>query len=172
MIDNTRGDVMIRSFSLHSTRALFVLIALGLAAVAPVFAEGGYEKQKVVYHVNYYGPKQQAGALRNVQNHINAVGAENLDLSVVLHGNGLAMLLYPDALSDTKMKEANADDQMQARIAGLKQQGVEFKICANTLKGRNVEMDDLYDVSESDIVPSGVAELSKLQGQGYTYIKP
>jgi intracellular sulfur oxidation DsrE/DsrF family protein len=163
---------MIRSFRLSSTRALLLLIALGLAAVAPVSAEDGYEKQKVVYHVNYYGPKQQAGALRNVQNHINAVGAENLDLAVVLHGNGLAMLLYPDSLADTKMKEGNADDQMQARIAGLKQQGVEFKICANTLKGRNVEIDDLYDVSESDIVPSGVAELSKLQGQGYTYIKP
>jgi hypothetical protein len=163
---------MIRSFSLHSTRALLVLIALGLAAVAPAFAESGYEKQKVVYHVNYYGPKEQAAALRNVQNHINAVGAENLELSVVLHGNGVAMLLYPDALSDTKMKEANADDQMQARIAGLKEQGVGFKVCANTLKGRNVEVDDLYDVSESDIVPSGVAELSKLQGQGYTYIKP
>jgi len=172
IIDTTKGDVMVRTVNSYPLQVLLVLLALVFVVAAPVSADDGYEKQKVVYHVNYYGPKQQAGALRNVQNHINAVGAENLDLAVVMHGNGVAMLLYPDSLADTKMKEANADDQMQARIAGLKQQGVEFKVCANTLKGRNVAIDDLYDVDESDIVPSGVAELSKLQGQGYTYIKP
>lgn len=149
--------------------AAFVFVAL---ASAPAFADEGYEKQKVVYHLNEYGPKQQTAALRNVQNHLNAVGAENIELAVVMHGNGLSLLLYPDALSETKMKEANADDQMQARIAGLKQQGVEFKVCANTLKGRNVEIDDLYDADEADIVPSGVAEIAKLQAQGYTYLKP
>jgi hypothetical protein len=61
---------------------------------------------------------------------------------------------------------------MQAKISGLKGQGVKFEICANTLKGRNVPMDALYDTSEADIVPSGVAELSRLQQLGYTYIKP
>jgi hypothetical protein len=162
-------------FARPDGRALsaLLLIALPLLAAAPVFAaDDGYSKQKVVYHINGYGAKQQAGALRNVQNHINAVGAENLELAVVMHGNGVSMVLYPDAAGDTKMQEGNADDQMQARIAGLKQQGVRFEVCANTLKGRNVAVDDLYDVSEADIVPSGVAELSKLQQQGYTYIKP
>ena len=145
-------------------------IALGFSAFAG--AAERYEKQKVVYHVNYYGAKQEAGALRNIQNHINAVGAENLDAIVVLHGNGVAMVLEPDYLSETKMKEANATDEMQAKIAGLKEQGVAFNICANTLKGRKIPMEALYDTSESDIVPSGVAELAHLQAQGYTYIKP
>jgi intracellular sulfur oxidation DsrE/DsrF family protein len=62
-----------------------------------------------------------------------SVGAGNIDLKVVLHGDGLSLLLYPDALKETKMKEANATDEMQARIAGLKQQGVQFDVCANTL---------------------------------------
>jgi intracellular sulfur oxidation DsrE/DsrF family protein len=152
---------------------------LGLALLAAVIgmmsvasAADRYEKQKVVYHVNYYGAKKQAGALRNIQNHINAVGADNLDLKVVMHGNGVAMVMDPDYLSETKMKEANATDEMQARIAGLKQQGVNFNICANTLKGRKIPMDALYDTTEADIVPSGVAELAHLQAQGYTYIKP
>jgi hypothetical protein len=127
-----------------------------------------------VYHINYDNPKMQAGALRNIQNHINAVGAENLDLRVVLHGNGLALLVDPEALSHLpKFKHANANDKMTAKIAGLKGQGVGFKVCANTVKGRNVDIEnDLYDVSKSDIVPSGVAELAHLQAQGYTYIKP
>ena len=153
------------------TLVLTGLLALGTATTA-LGDDNGSGKQKVVYHVNYYGPKEQTAALRNVQNHINAVGAENLDLRVVLHGNGVAMLMYPDSLEGTKMKEANANDEMQARIAGLKQQGVRFEVCANTLKGRNVPMDALYDTDQADIVPSGVAELAKLQGRGFAYIKP
>lgn len=133
-----------------------------------------YGKQKVVYHINYDDPKKQAGALRNIQNHINAVGAENLDLKVVLHGNGLALLLDPDSLAElNKFKHANADQNMTARITNLKGQGVNFQVCNNTVKGRKVDIEsDLYDVSKEDIVPSGVAELAKLQQEGYTYIKP
>jgi len=54
-------------------------------------------------------------------------------------------------------------DEMQAKISGLKDQGVEFDVCANTLKGKHID---------ADIVPSGVAELARLQGMGYAYIKP
>jgi hypothetical protein len=144
-------------------------VVMAAAMAGPVVAA---EKQKVVYHVNYYGAKQQAGALRNIQNHINAVGAENLDLKVVMHGNGVSLLMYPDALGSNKMKEGNANDEMQAKITNLKGQGVKFNVCANTLKGRKVAEDDLYDFSKADIVPSGVAELAILQSQGYAYIKP
>lgn len=144
----------------------------GMAGMTGTTHATRYVKQKVVYHINYYGAKQQAGALRNIQNHINAVGAENLDLKVVLHGNGVALLLEPDGLEGTKMKEANATEEMQAKISGLKDQGVSFNICANTLKGRKVDTANLYDFTEDDIVPSGVAELAHLQAEGYTYIKP
>jgi len=134
----------------------------------------GYEKQKVVYHINYDNPKAQAGALRNIQNHINAVGAENLDLKVVLHGNGLALLLEPSSLKNVKnFKHANATEEITAKISALKDQGIAFNVCANTVRGRKVDYsNDLYDVSEADIVPSGVAEVAKLQAMGYVYIKP
>jgi hypothetical protein len=147
---------------------------LALTSIGNVATSATPEKQQVVYHVNYYGPEAQAGALRNIQNHINAVGAGNLELKVVLHGNGVAMLMYPDAVgkNGNKMKEGNATDEMQARIAGLKEQGIQFQICANTLKGRMISKDDLYDFTESDVVPSGVAQLAILQGQGYAYVKP
>jgi intracellular sulfur oxidation DsrE/DsrF family protein len=152
--------------------AAALLSTFALASAGPALADG-YAKQKVVYHINGNNPKAQAGALRNIQNHINAVGKDKLDLKVVLHGNGVSLLLEPDALKNTKMKAANATDIMTARVDGLKQQGVRFNICANTLKGRKIDYEnDLYDVSKEDIVPSGVAELSKLQLEGYTYIKP
>ena len=167
--------LVVLSFALAtaaSTQAAGMSGMAGASATADTAQQPRYAKQKVVYHINGYGAKKQTGALRNIQNHINAVGAENLDLKVVLHGNGLSLLLEPDGLEGTKMKEANADDEMQARIAGLKEQGVAFNVCANTVKGRKVSTDSLYDFSDADIVPSGVAELAQLQMQGYTYIKP
>ncbi|MDT8451976.1 MAG: DsrE family protein [Gammaproteobacteria bacterium] len=145
-----------------------------LISAGNAIANERYGKQKVVYHINYDNPKAQAGALRNIQNHINAVGAENLDLKVVLHGNGLAMLINPASLEKLpKFKDANANNTMTATIDKLKFQGVVFNVCANTVNGRGVNVaNDLYDVSDKDIVPSGVAELSHLQQMGYTYIKP
>ena len=153
--------------------ALSALIVASSMFAGQAAAGDYYGKQKVVYHINYDNPKQQAGALRNIQNHINAVGAENLDLKVVLHGNGLAMLLDPAAMDHVKgFKTANGDQNMTAKVANLKNQGVNFAICKNTMTGRKVELTDLYDVDEADIGPSGVAQLSKLQQEGYTYVKP
>lgn len=151
-----------------------IVISLCLMMASTVNAEERYGKQKVVYHINYDNPKKQAGALRNIQNHINAVGAENLDLKVVLHGNGLALLLDPDSLSKLKkFKHANANETMTAKIDGLKDQGVSFNVCANTVRGRKVDLKtDLYSVEDDDIVPSGVAEVARLQALGYSYIKP
>ena len=150
-----------------------LLICTSLLVGGIAVADDRYGKQKVVYHINYDDPKAQAGALRNIQNHINAVGKENLDLKVVMHGKGLSLLLTPDQLENTKLKMGNATDEMQAKISGLKDQGVGFEVCANTLKGKKVNYeDDLYDVAKADIVPSGVAEVAKLQGMGYSYIKP
>ena len=150
------------------------MMSICLLMTMTAHANERYGKQKVVYHINYDNPKKQAGALRNIQNHINAVGAENLDLKVVLHGNGLALLLDPDSLEKlTKFKNANANETMTAKIDGLKSQGVEFNVCENTVRGRKVNVDsDLYKVDKKDIVPSGVAEVARLQAMGYSYIKP
>ena len=150
------------------------LMGLCLLMMTTAHANDRYGKQKVVYHINYDNPKKQAGALRNIQNHINAVGAENLDLKVVLHGNGLALLLEPDSLEKlTKFKHANADDTMTAKIDNLKSQGIEFNVCENTVRGRKVNVEsDLYNVDKKDIVPSGVAEVARLQAMGYSYVKP
>ena len=159
--------------NLNAKLLIAVFASLLVLFAGSSVAEERYGKQKVVYHINYDNPKAQAGALRNIQNHINAVGAAKLVLKVVMHGKGLTLLLEPDSAKDTKFKVGNSTDEMQAKISGLKNQGVEFKVCANTLRGKKISYeDDLYDVSKADIVPSGVAELAHLQAQGYAYIKP
>ena len=158
---------------MKSKLLLMLLVCISTLVGGIAVAGDRYGKQKVVYHINYDDPKTQAGALRNIQNHINAVGEENLDLKVVMHGKGVSLLLTPDQLEYTKLKLGNATDEMQTKITGLKNQGVGFEICANTLKGKKISYeDDLFDVDEADIVPSGVAEVAKLQAMGYSYIKP
>jgi intracellular sulfur oxidation DsrE/DsrF family protein len=68
---------------------------------------------------------------------------------------------------------ANATEQMQARIAGLKQRGIQFQVCAHTLKGRKIDAkQDVYDITDADSVSSGVAQPGILQSQGYASIKP
>jgi uncharacterized protein len=139
-------------------------VLLGVSAASAQDVER-YGQQKVVYHINYNGGQDDAayrGAMKNIQNHINAVGAENIDIKVVLHGNGLGLLM-----------DAKGDDGLKTQVASLKGQNVAFQVCNNTLEGRNISYEeDLYDVWEEDIVPSGVAELTRLQQMGYTYIKP
>ena len=143
--------------------ALAALLAFSMTIGAK--ADPRYGKQKVVYHINYDGgdgDKRYAGALRNIQNHINAVGADNLEVRVVLHGNGVALL-----------KSAKTNDKLQSTVTSLKTQNVSFQVCNNTLKGRKISYEnDLFEVFEDNIVPSGVAELAHLQQQGFVYIKP
>lgn len=150
-----------------TTYVLGILAAIGLMVVQVSDLEAGerYGKQKVVYHINYDGgadDKKYRGAMRNIQNHINAVGADNMEIKVVLHGNGLGLLM-----------SAKENTKVQGAVTSLKSQNVAFHVCNNTLKGRKISYEnDLFEVFEEDIVPSGVAELSHLQQQGYTYIKP
>ena len=133
-----------------------------LVAGANLALAANYTKQKVVYHINTNDEKQLSAAMGNIQNHINAVGKDNIDLKVVMHGNGVDLL-----------KIANTNPDMQSKVTDLKSQGIAFQVCNNTLKDRKINYkNDLFDVSEKDIVPNGVAELAKLQQQGYVYIKP
>jgi len=153
-------------------KSVLIAALAGALALGVAHADDRYGKQKVVYHINYDDAKTQKAALGNIQNHINAVGRDNLEIKVVMHGDGVSLLLEPDALEETKMKAANATPEQEAKVAGLKDQGVKFEVCANTLKGRNVPLDALYDVDAEDVVPSGVAELARLEQMGFTYIKP
>lgn len=134
-------------------------LALGFS-MSPTFA-AGYDKQKVVYHVNYSDLKRQKGALRNAQNHINAVGKDKIDLRIVMHGGGHTMLL-----------SANKDLELQNKIVSLKEQGVKMQMCANTIRGKKLDKKQLFGLQDSDVVPSGVAEIAALQAKGYAYVKP
>jgi intracellular sulfur oxidation DsrE/DsrF family protein len=132
------------------------------AANEPGVKDAGltYHKQKVVYHIN---DAQTAGmALRNVQNHINAVGEGNAEIVVVTHGAGIDFLL--DDWKDTNGKSYDSE------VQELANRGVKFDVCRNTLKGRKLGEDKIN--MNATVVPSGVATLGELQMQGFVYVKP
>ncbi len=139
---------------------LISLVGLFTLAGMPAQASS-YEPQKVVYHVNYADDNRYRAMLGNIQNHINGVGLDKVEIQVVMHGPGIDLL-----------QRAHSDEIIQSRILNLKGQGVGFKVCANTLVGRSVSIDQLFDASESDIVPAGVAEIASLQQKGFVYLRP
>lgn len=115
-------------------------------------------QEKVVYHVN--DSSLARTALRNIENHLAA--SPEARIVVVTHGKGIDFLLN-DARDD---KGAFAP-----QVAGLRDMGVEFRVCRNTLKGRN--LGDDAAIMEAQVVPSGVAEIGRLQSQeGFVYLKP
>jgi len=128
--------------------------AAGAAAPAAAAAE-----EKVVYHVN--DASLARVALRNIENHITA--SPDARIVVVTHGKGIDFLLN-DAKDDK-------GEPYQTQVAGLKEKGVDFRVCRNTLKGR--KLDDSAVMMDANVVPSGVAEIGKLQAkEGFVYLKP
>jgi uncharacterized protein len=146
-------------------KGLTLAALLAVAAAAPAVAQERYGEQKVVYHINGGGAEDGAAyraALNNIQNHINAIGQDRIEVQVVLHGDGVGLL-----------RDAMSNQALQMDVTSLKTQNVHFRVCENTLTGRGISFeDDLFEVWEEDVVPSGVAEISYLQQQGFTYIKP
>ena len=144
------------------TALLIGVVLLAGCGTGSQSADRVQSKQKVVYHMNYDDLGRQASALRNIQNHINAVGAESLDIRVVLHGRGVSVFQH-----------AFTDEKIQSRLVTLRQQDVAFNVCQSTLTRQGIDYrTDLFGVTATELVPSGVAELARLQAEGYTYIKP
>jgi uncharacterized protein len=56
-------------------------------------------------------------------------------------------------------------------VQDLKSQGVQFDVCEITLRNRNLKRDQF--IEEASFVPSGVAEITRLQQrEGHAYLRP
>lgn len=58
----------------------------------------------------------------------------------------------------------------ESEVRSLIDQGVSFAACSNTMEMMDLEESDLHDGIE--VVSSGVGELTRLQADGYAYIRP
>ena len=114
---------------------------------------------KVIYHVN--DSQNASDALRNIGNHLEV--DPKVKIVVVTHAKGVDFLM-----NDAKDKNNNP---YNIPVEALKAQGVTFDVCEITL--RNRKLDRKQFIPEVAFVPSGVAEIGKLQSrEGYVYLKP
>lgn len=138
------------------------LIGLGGCATqksaGPSAATGGPDK--VVYHLNQ-GNEQASDALRNINNHLEV--NPNAKIVVVTHAKGVDFLM--DGATDKNGNPYNVP------VEALKAKGVKFDVCEITLRSR--KLDKKQFIPEASFVPSGVAEVTKLQArEGFVYLKP
>ncbi len=115
---------------------------------------------KVVYHLSE-GLAQASRSMANIRNHLSA--DPTAKIVVVTHGPGIDFLL--DGAVNPKGQPYSGD------VADLVGRGVEFRVCNNTLAARSISKDKV--AMEAQIVPSGVAEVARLQAkEGFVYIHP
>ena len=137
---------------MHRFLALLALLG-GCAGVAP-------QQDKVVYHLSE-GLPQASNGLRNIGNHLEV--NPNARIVVVSHARGVDFLMK-DA------KDANGN-RYEDLVEQLKMRGVRFEVCEITLRNRQLSKSRF--IPEVTYVPSGVAEITRLQQrEGYAYLRP
>lgn len=115
---------------------------------------------KVVYHMAD-GVDQATRGLGNIRNHLRQ--APDTKIVVVAHGEGINFLLQ--GAHDRNGKP------FDTAVAALASQGVEFRVCNNTLVARGIPASRL--LLETTVVPAGVVEVARLQArEGYVYLRP
>ena len=154
--------------------AFALLLAIGMAmfAVPPAQAAdpmtdappaGYYVFQKVVYQNDGGLPDERTyfdHLLRNIGSHIAATDGK-VEIRVVSFAAGAKLF-----------QMAKSDPALAASLDGLRAKGVRFLVCRNTMKAMGLQPGDLYGVKGEDVVPSGVAEIARLQGMGFVYVHP
>ena len=135
---------------------LQVLITTLILAVASANASA---QDKVAYHLNDTA-SQALGTLRNLKNHLDT--DPTAQIIVVTHAQGVDTLML-----DAKDRNGNP---YAIAVEELTRRGVKFEVCEITLQNRNLKREEF--IPEASFTPSGVVRLSKLQTQGYGYIKP
>jgi intracellular sulfur oxidation DsrE/DsrF family protein len=132
-----------------------LLLISGLLACALSWAE-----IKVVYHLSE-GIPQASRAIGNIRNHLAA--DPTAKIVVVTHGLGIDFLL--------EGATNQMDQPFSGSVSDLASKGVEFRVCNNTLTARKISKDKL--LMETKVVPSGVAEVAKLQAnEKFVYLRP
>ena len=140
---------------------LFAAIAvLILAGCAGTSLKDPVGPDKVVYHLNS-GLEQASDGLRNIRNHLEV--NPKAQIVVVAHARGVDYLM-----KGAKDRNGNPYD---AAVEQLVNEGVRFDVCEITLRNRNLKRDQF--IPEALFVPSGVAEIARLQQrEGYAYLRP
>jgi intracellular sulfur oxidation DsrE/DsrF family protein len=137
------------------TLVSYLTTAIVLVAMAlPNTLHAQTEHQLVVQMVDN-NPKVQKGLIKQLNNLKDGYG-NAITIEVVCHGPGLDLL----------HKERT---EYREELLTLKERGIIFLACENTLKGRDIPRDAIKE--EFEFVPMGIGEVMEKQEQGWSYVK-
>jgi intracellular sulfur oxidation DsrE/DsrF family protein len=134
--------------------ASFVVALLALLPPVDACAQG--TGNKVVFQVSDAEPQKWNLALNNAKNVQDDLGADKVELEIVVYGPGIGML--------------KGDSPVAARIEQALKNGIKVVACENTMRAQKLVYADM--LPKIGYVPAGVVELMKKQQEGYAYIRP
>lgn len=118
------------------------------------FSVGQTKEHRILFHLatsDTLAHKALVKQLSNVLDYWNTAKIE-----VVVHNNGVSFM---------KLGEARFAKEIEA----LKDRGIVFAVCENTLKQRKIEKHQL--LKTASFVPVGLVEIVTRQEEGWAYIK-
>jgi intracellular sulfur oxidation DsrE/DsrF family protein len=128
-------------------------------------AAGPKKIHRVVIQISQNDPALMTVALNNAQNltdYYQQKGEKASQVEFVAYGPGLRMLR-----ADT----SPVSDRIKSFAEKNKQ--VIFSACGNTLNTQSKqENTQIMLISEARIVPAGIARITELEEQGWTYVRP
>lgn len=128
--------------------------------LAALLALSGAANAQVVYHLSE-GSEQASRAIQYLRNHLEV--EPKAALVVVAHAAGVDFLM--------KGARTAKGNEFRSAVEDLDLAGVKFRVCEITLRERGLKREQF--LPEVQFVPSGVAEISRLQrAEGYAYLKP
>ncbi len=141
-----------------------VIVAAGLAGSLVTAATSDINSpigpDKVVYHISDT-ERQTKLALQYIRNHLEV----NPKAKIVVVTHALGVDFLREGLRDKNGNPYNVP------VEDLDFRGVRFLVCGITLRERKMKQSDF--IPEAKFVPSGVAEIARLQQrEGYAYIRP
>ncbi len=140
--------------------ALLALVVSSISLMAGSSNDNSKKMHHVVIHIDRKDTWSQTLTVKNVENVIKALGKENTIIEVVAYGPGIKLMEKGTPNADTVRAMAH-------------EKNIRFSVCENTIKAVAAKTGKTPKFIDGvTIVPSGIARITELEEQGYTYIKP
>lgn len=113
---------------------------------------------QVVFQITSPAPEAQKAMLGQLNNLLQYFRDKQtrIAVEVVIHGDAFPLLF-------------SKDNPFSAKVEELHDKSVRWLICQNTIKGQQLQMNQLFPFVE--VVPAAVAHLVERQAEGWSYIR-
>jgi uncharacterized protein len=140
---------------LQKCSLLILAITISLASRSQTTVGGQTAAHQVVMQLSSNDTLVWRGLMNNLRN-LKAGWGDSVQIEVVAHGPGVELLM-------------SAKTTQLEKIRQFKSMGIQFVVCENTLRERNIPKESI--IPESGFVKMGVGEIILKQEKGWTYIK-